>query len=435
MKPIRLFMIFLIFLGVSAAWGILAGSISYRTENSFNRLKSQVAGLWGNPQEQAAPELKVVETITTKDAKGKLRTEEQAHALIPESSNINVKLHSDARRKGLLWYRTYAVDFDALYTVKHDYKNHPVLKATFTFPDPDAVYDDFVFEVNGKEVDLANLKTGTTEPATRPSRSTYARSEPVISGGCVTNSLNLPAGETAVIHIHYKSRGMDRWAYVFERGVTQSKNFRLAAETDFKRYDFSPQSLSADIKKETVQGWQLIWESKNLISGLNIGIEMPEELNPGRVTSRITGFAPIGLLFFLAVVVIIGLMWGKNLHPVHYFFIGGAFFSFHLLMAYTADLMDLKACFLLCAVVSVLLNVSYLVRAIGASFTFKVAAPAQLIFLILFSYAFFFEGYTGLTLTVASILTLAILMHITAKVNWEGKFAGNGQKSPACTSD
>jgi inner membrane protein involved in colicin E2 resistance len=429
MKPIRLFMIFLIFLGVSAAWGILAGSISYRTESSFDRLRSQVAGLWGNPQEQAAPELKVVETITTKDAKGKLRTQERSHTLIPESSNIKVNLDSDARRKGLLWYRTYDVIFDATYTVKHDYKNNPVLKATFNFPDPTAKYADFVFEVNGKETDLARPAAAASQP-----RPPSPGSESIVANGRVTNALNLPAGQTATIHVHYSSRGMDSWAYTFEQGVTQSKNFKLVAETDFKRYNFSPQSLSADIKESTSNGMRLIWESKNLISGLKIGIEMPEELNPGRVTSRITAFAPIGLLFFLAVVVIIGLMWGKNLHPVHYFFIGGAFFSFHLLMAYTADLMDLKACFLLCAVVSVLLNVSYLVRAIGANFTFKVAAPAQLIFLILFSYAFFFEGYTGLTLTVASILTLAILMHITAKLNWEGKFAGNGQKTPASSS-
>ena len=41
---------------------------------------------------------------------------------------------------------------------------------------------------------------------------------------------------------------------------------------------------------------------------------------------------------------------------------------------------------------------------------------------MLFSYAFFFEGYTGLTITLASILTLAILMHVTAKVDWESRF-------------
>ena len=63
--------------------------------------------------------------------------------------------------------------------------------------------------------------------------------------------------------------------------------------------------------------------------------------------------------------------------------------------------------------------VSYLIRAAGASFALKVAAPAQLVYLILFSYTSFFTGYTGLSLTVGAIVTLAILMQVTAKVDWE----------------
>lgn len=55
----------------------------------------------------------------------------------------------------------------------------------------------------------------------------------------------------------------------------------------------------------------------------------------------------------------------------------------------------------------------------GDIWTMKVAAPAQLVYLILFSYTFFFTGYTGLSLTVGAIVTLAILMQVTAKVDWE----------------
>jgi inner membrane protein involved in colicin E2 resistance len=149
---------------------------------------------------------------------------------------------------------------------------------------------------------------------------------------------------------------------------------------------------------------------------------MPEPPNPGEMVSRISFFAPVGLLFFLTVVVIMGLMRGRNLHPMHYFFVAGGFFAFHLLMAYLADHLDLRLTFLTCAAVSVLLVLSYLVRAVGANFALRVAAPAQLIFLVLFSYAFFFKGYTGLSITLASILTLALLMHVTAKVDWESRF-------------
>ena len=45
-----------------------------------------------------------------------------------------------------------------------------------------------------------------------------------------------------------------------------------------------------------------------------------------------------------------------------------------------------------------------------------------LLFLVLFSYAFFFEGYTGMVVTVGAIITLAVLMHVTAKVDWGEAF-------------
>ena len=42
---------------------------------------------------------------------------------------------------------------------------------------------------------------------------------------------------------------------------------------------------------------------------------------------------------------------------------------------------------------------------------------------VLFSYAFFFKGLTGLTVTIGSILTLFVVMQATAKINWSEKFA------------
>ena len=65
------------------------------------------------------------------------------------------------------------------------------------------------------------------------------------------------------------------------------------------------------------------------------------------------------------------------------------------------------------AAVSVSLVVSYL-RARGRHALRAAArrALAQLVFLVLFSYAFFFEGYTGLTVTVGAVLTLFVLMQV-----------------------
>ncbi|NIM06573.1 MAG: hypothetical protein GTO55_09070, partial [Armatimonadetes bacterium] len=390
MKASRLAVIFVIYVGVCLAWAILGGTVSMRTQESLGRLRSQVAGLWGSPMEQKAPNLMVRETVPTKDDKGRIKNKEVRHDVIPDSSDIKVTLHSDARRKGLLWYRTYAVEFDAVYTVKHDYTQKPELIAQFFFPVKETIYNDFEFSINGQQITSGGANMQAVE-----------------------QSIPLPPGETATIKVHYASRGLDNWTYLFDGGVSQVKNFKMVVDTDFHRFDFPAKSLSATTKQKTEDGWLLTWQFASLISGFRAGVEVPEEINPGAVIARITYFAPVGLLFFMAIVVIIGMMRRQNLHPMHYFFVGGAFFAFHLLMAYLGDHLELRLTFLISAIVSVLLVASYLIRVIGANFTLKVIAPAQIIYLILFSYAFFFQGYTGLTITIASILTLAILMQIT----------------------
>ncbi len=407
MKASRLAIIFVIYVGVSLAWAILGGTVSMRTQESLGQLRSQVTGLWGTPLEQKAPNLIIRETVPKRDEKGKIKHEEVCHDIIPASSDIKVTLHSDARRKGLLWYRTYAVEFDAVYIVKHDYTRKPELVAQFFFPVKETIYDDFEFSVNGQQ----------------------AKPDEAVMNG-IGQSIPLAPGEAATIKVHYKSRGLDNWTYVFDGGVSQVKNFNMVVDTDFHRFDFPAKSLSPTHKQETGDGWRLTWQFASLISGFRAGVEVPEQINPGTVIARITYFAPVGLLFFLAIVVIIGMMRRQNLHPMHYFFVGGAFFAFHLLMAYLGDHLELRLTFLVSAIVSVLLVASYLIRVIGANFTFKVIAPAQIIYLILFSYAFFFKGYTGLTITIASILTLAILMQITAKVDWESRFEGTPPKPP-----
>jgi hypothetical protein len=48
---------------------------------------------------------------------------------------------------------------------------------------------------------------------------------------------------------------------------------------------------------------------------------------------------------------------------------------------------------------------------------------------VLFSYAFFFEGYTGLTLTLGAVATLFVLMQATARVHWSAVFGRGGART------
>jgi hypothetical protein len=55
------------------------------------------------------------------------------------------------------------------------------------------------------------------------------------------------------------------------------------------------------------------------------------------------------------------------------------------------------------------------------------AGAAQAVFLVLFSYAFFLEGFTGLAITIGAIVTLFILMQMTAHLSWDEVFAAGAR--------
>jgi hypothetical protein len=220
------------------------------------------------------------------------------------------------------------------------------------------------------------------------------------------------------------SRGLDDWTYAFtENGVAEILDFELAMTTDFVNVDYPAGSMSPTGKQPISNGWALTWQFKDLVTGQQIALDLPTRLNPGPLAARLTAFAPVSLLFFIVVMVILGVLRDRNLHPMNYAFLSAAFFAFHLLLAYLVDHISIHAAFFISSIVSVFLVVSYLRVVAGTQFAVAQAGLAQFVFLVLFSYAFFFEGYTGLTVTIGAILTLFVLMQATARVDWGAVFA------------
>jgi inner membrane protein involved in colicin E2 resistance len=152
-------------------------------------------------------------------------------------------------------------------------------------------------------------------------------------------------------------------------------------------------------------------------------MDMPSLLNAGPVIARITFFAPVSLTLFFGVLVVVGLSRGVNLHPMTYAFLAAGFFTFHLMLAYLGDVMPLNAAFALATAASLALVCGYLHAVVGKTLSIP-AVIAQLAYMVAFSYSFFFAGFTGLTLTLTAVATLALLMMATAKVNWESVFQG-----------
>jgi len=158
------------------------------------------------------------------------------------------------------------------------------------------------------------------------------------------------------------------------------------------------------------------------LTGVKIGLALPQKLNPGPWVANVSYFAPVSLLFFMFVLFIITVLRKIDIHPMNYLFVCAAYFSFHLLLACLADHISIHLAFLICFLVSIFQVVSYMRLVVGKRFAFIEVGISQFVFLVLFSYTFFFQGYTGLVITIMAIITLFVVMQMTGRVNWTEVF-------------
>ena len=420
----RIAAILIIFVFTAIAWLILGSTIFSRTFDAESGLSGRVASSWGAPQCQAPPllthEWRVQETVEVEE-KGKktTRTETRVHSapVSIDASRATAAFHIDYRQKGLLWFSTYKVDFDAAYSFQNPTQREEDFVFQLPFPAQQAVYDNVQLALDDKPLPLT------------------------FSGSQAVARARLAPGTKSVLRATYRSQGLDSWRYTFSRtsadnsnqatkDIAQARDFHLTVKTDFSGFDFPDNSLSPSEKRQTADGWELAWNYQNLLSGFDIALKMPQKLQPGPLAGRISYFAPVSLFFFFFLVFILSTLRGNDLHPMNYFFLACAFFAFHLLLAYLADHISIHAAFVISSIVSILLVITYLRLVIDLRFAVVDAGLTQLIYLVLFSYAFFFEGFTGLAVTIGAVLTLFVVMQMTGRIRWQEKFTPSSPAKP-----
>ena len=410
----RIIAITFIFICTSIAWAILGGTIFSRTYSLDDIAANRVASTWGAPQNQAPPVAFFKQVVSRKEESTedglkivKTIKDEVTTPLPLESSAVDVAIDLEHRQKGLLWFSTYKVAYAGTYGFRNPSDKEELVNFVLNFPTQKAIYDDLVFTVDGVPVTISNQQNSAT------------------------GLVKIAPGQVARLAVGYRSQGLNEWRYSFgSNDVAQVRDFTLKMKTNFKDIDFPDNTLSPSEKHETANGWELNWNYKNLVSGYQIAMVMPEKLQPGPLAGRISFFAPVSLFFFFFIMLIITTLRRIDLHPMNYFFLAAAFFSFHLLLAYLVDHVSIHVAFGISAVVSVFLVVSYLRLVVGIHFASREAALAQLVYLVMFSYAFFLKGFTGLAITIGSVVTLFVAMQVTGRIRWADKFSLTPAKPP-----
>ncbi len=407
----RIAVIGFIYLCVAVAWLILGQTIHLRTLRQDDKLKDTVGRIWGTAHTQQAPQIYWLDRVTRIEpgtgGESISRTVDEKHFLSLEASRIEVDLSLEHRRKGLLWYSTYHVQFAAWYTVSNPTDHSLSLYFDLEMPAQRAVYDDISLSVDSRRI-----------------------ADVPIRAGHLVQPVDLAPGQELPVHVSYRSQGLDQWRYSFGRDVNQVSDFELVMRTDFAAVDFPADSVSPISKTRDGDAWTLKWRYDHLLTGVDLGMIMPARLNPGPWVRQVVFAAPISLFLFFFLLFIFTTVRRIDLHPMHYFFIGAAYFSFHLLLAYLVDHMLIHYAFVLASAVSIFLVTSYMRLVLGTRLAFVEIGVGQFVYLVLFSYTFFFSGYTGLAITMLCIATLFAAMQFTGRIDWNAVFEKKAAPSP-----
>lgn len=391
--------------GCTAAWMLLGATLLVRSGETSSALVNEVHQLWGPPLDQSAPGAQVTEQRTREerrtlyDPNGRpydspvTRVEDVSSPLPLVSTHARVSLALEHRQKGLLWFPTYAADFEGRYAVVNDTAVKRPVTMSFPLPARGAIYDGF--EVTDEKDQPISAE---------------------VDGGAAHWVVTLEPGARHVFGVRYRTRGTSSWTYrPAATGGSVVRDFSLEVSSNDRGIDFSPGSISPSRAANAGKGWRGLWEFRSLVGSAPISLQLPQKTNPGPLAARITFFAPVALLFYFFVVGLLAEGRGHRLHPFSWFLIGCAFFADHLLFAYLADHVPLWVALTLSSAVSIVLAVSYAQWLVGWRFALREMGLAQAVYLVGFSLTFLLKGFTGLSITVGAILTLFMAMQVTGR--------------------
>jgi len=381
-KPNHLFMLGVVFAAISIIWIFLGESVSRRSVAASRKLAAQVEGNWGPHLEHSHPQA-TVRTAGSGESHG---------TLMPESSKVQVALDFRPRKKGLITHRTYVAKFAAEYEWKNAGTVDQQLDIEFIIPGRSTRVDQYELTLDGKVMDEAPVD------------------------GKVKASLLVPAGGTKLMTVKYSALGKDTWRYLLGQGG-KARNFSLTMDTNFTDYNVPSDVESPTTSTAHAGGITHTWTFPNVTGVDAVGLEVPNYVDAAKVASRMSYFGPLSLGLFFLVLVIAALRMGVYLHIMHFVLLAAACFAFQLLFSYSVDVMAPMLAFGVAALASMALVATYLKLVAGTAFM-ALAVAAQAAYIMLFNATFFFEGYTGLTLTIMGIVTLGLIMTGTAKMDW-----------------
>ena len=173
----------------SIGWGLLAVALIHRTDEVARTLSAAVENGWGGPLAQAHP-WAWYESPSGKDGRKTIN---------PESSQVIVHLLSNPKQKGLLWFRTYDVDFAGVYEIANPTPIEQMIYVAFQLPHNTGGCYDVSF-VLGDRTDIVN-------PA---------------QNGVLSDAIIVPAGKSQTLKVASRREDWINGRIIFKTGTVSA---------------------------------------------------------------------------------------------------------------------------------------------------------------------------------------------------------------------
>ncbi len=391
------------------AFSIIALSIGFRIQDrhssSYRSNYKSVQGIWGGSISQPIPRLRFEGKTIFKEIKNKNTGE---ITRVPETvledmafdrQKIAVKINSNTRKKGLLKYPGFDMEFSGKFVLKNLNQTSEKLSFSFQLPRNAGNITNLQVKFQGKKYILDSDFSNGVQWRGR-----------------------LAPGESRTMDISYRARGMERFVYSLGSSTREIRNLHVNVETNFKEIQIPegamvPSNVSGDDNLT-----QYTWTSGNLITGQNIALKFSIPGNYGNTISRMFFYSPMAIFLFLGTILIFIQSNAMRFHPMNYLFLLTGFFIFYLLGSYLISYMPIIPAIVMSLGLSTAIMMYYLFLIKKGSDLMKVVLFSAIVFQWIFSSAFFFREHTGFLITLASIVAFIFMIRATANVDWDNKW-------------
>lgn len=374
-----------VFLPLFLAWMMFGLRLEDRTYKASYQQLASVKQIWGGNLAQPMPSVRYKRSGSdvSRLSRGEI-----------EQAKLVVDLRMDYRKKGLVYYTGYNVDFLGQYQVRNPENEKIYLSFIFPYPTRagEGLLRDVKLLINGEEdrddteyqPNLA-LWTGVLEP------------EQILE-----------------FSLRYQGRGLDQFIHGFEAGH-QINNFSAtlrvhgAKELDYPVATMPP----TEPPEDTEDGKILTWKLDRTQTQLNLGVILPDRLNVEQQLGVMSFRAPF---FFLLFLVSVALIIHLAKHPPRFMplaILSFTYFLFYPLFAYLLMYINLVLALALSFTAIGLMIFNYARLLYGVPIALAIAL-AYTLYGGVTTIAALLPSYTGLILTIEGVVIMGMVMQVFA---------------------